>query len=159
MRITYCIAVLVLVVSSFASLADELDAKLTRILTEDQQSRLDLKSLSATQKQALFDSLASVYSAGRDEAREEATKSARAAAAASAIASSGVIETKVDGEFQGWEGETVVKLMNGQIWQQSEYYYRYHYAYMPNALIYKAGSGHKMKVDGIDKAVGVTRLR
>jgi hypothetical protein len=27
-----------------------------------------------------------------------------------------VIETKIDGDFEGWEGETVVKLMNGQVW-------------------------------------------
>ncbi len=35
--------------------------------------------------------------------------------------SSEVIECKIDGAFEGWEGETIVKLTNGQIWQQSEY--------------------------------------
>ena len=73
--------------------------------------------------------------------------------------SSSVIETSIDGEFEGWEGETVVKLMNGQIWQQSSYHYYYHYAYMPNVLIYRTGSGYKMKVDGTDMAVDVVRLR
>lgn len=75
-----------------------------------------------------------------------------------AIAQS-VIESHVDGEFEGWEGETVVKLMNGQIWVQTEYYYHYHYAYMPDVLIYQSGGGWKMKVEGIDKAVRVERLR
>ncbi|ERS91787.1 hypothetical protein [Halomonas sp. PBN3] len=70
-----------------------------------------------------------------------------------------VIESQVDGEFEGWEGETVVKLMNGQIWMQAEYYYEYHYAYMPDVLIYQSGGGWKMKVDGIDKAVRVEQLR
>jgi len=73
--------------------------------------------------------------------------------------SNNVIETSIDGEFEGWEGETVVKLLNGQIWQQSSYHYHYHYAYMPNVLIYRSGGGYKMKVDGTDKAVNVVRLR
>ena len=29
-----------------------------------------------------------------------------------------VIESKIDGEFEGWEGDTIFKMMNGQIWQQ-----------------------------------------
>ena len=70
-----------------------------------------------------------------------------------------VIESKIDGEFKGWEGETVIKLLNGQIWQQSEYHYHYHYAYMPDVLIYISGGGYKMKVEGVEKAVGVRRLK
>jgi hypothetical protein len=72
---------------------------------------------------------------------------------------SNVIESRVDGDFEGWEGETVVKLMNGQIWQQSSYHYHYHYAYMPEVLIYTSGGSYKMKVDGVDKDVSVIRLK
>lgn len=74
-------------------------------------------------------------------------------------ASPSVIESHIDGDFEGWEGETLVKLTNGQIWQQSEYYYHYHYAFMPKVLIFKSGGAYKMKVDGIEKAVGVKRLK
>lgn len=70
-----------------------------------------------------------------------------------------VIESKVDGEFEGWQGETIIKLANGQIWQQTEYYYRYRYAYRPKVLIFKSGGVYKMKVKGIDKAVRVERLK
>ena len=70
-----------------------------------------------------------------------------------------VIESQIEGDFEGWEGETIVKLMNGQIWQQTEYYYHYHYAFMPNVLIFRSGGGYKMKVDGVEKAVGVSRLK
>lgn len=87
-------------------------------------------------------------------------------AARSPVASGGVaplqglvIETKVDGDFKGWDGETIVKLMNGQIWQQTEYYYEYHYGYMPNVVIYNSGGSWKMKVEGVDKAVRVDRLK
>lgn len=68
-----------------------------------------------------------------------------------------VVESKVDGEFEGWDGETIVKLANGQIWEQTEYHYRY--AYRPEVLIFKLGGVYKMKVAGIDKAVRVKRLK
>ena len=32
-----------------------------------------------------------------------------------------VIESRIDGEFTGWSGDTIFKLRNGQIWQQSSY--------------------------------------
>lgn len=72
---------------------------------------------------------------------------------------SNVIESKIDGDFEGWEGETIVKLMNGQIWQQTEYHYYYHYAFMPDVLVYNSGGGWKMKVEGVDKAVRVQKLK
>ena len=70
-----------------------------------------------------------------------------------------VIESQIDDDFEGWEGETIVKLTNGQIWQQREYYYQYHYAFMPKVIIYRTDGDYKMKVDGIEKAVGVERLK
>jgi hypothetical protein len=70
-----------------------------------------------------------------------------------------VIESKVDGSFEGWKGETIVKLANGQIWQQTEYHYEYDYAYRPEVLIFKSGGVYKMKVKGIEKAVRVKRLK
>jgi len=70
-----------------------------------------------------------------------------------------IIESQIYGDFEGWEGETIIKLMNGQIWQQTEYYYQYHYSFMPNVFIYKTDYGYKMKVEGIDKAIGVSRLK
>ena len=72
----------------------------------------------------------------------------------------GVIESKIDGTFEGWEGETVFKLLNGQTWQQSSYAYTYHYSYMPDVLIYKSSGGqYKMKVEGVGKTISVRRLR
>src|SRR5688500_9081354 len=35
------------------------------------------------------------------------------------------IESHIDGSFQGWSGETVFKLENGQYWQQTDYDYEY----------------------------------
>lgn len=77
----------------------------------------------------------------------------------SEVSAQSVIESQISGAFEGWDGETVVKLMNGQVWMQTEYYYEYHYAYMPDVLVYQSGGGWKMKVDGVSKAVGVEQLR
>jgi hypothetical protein len=71
-----------------------------------------------------------------------------------------ITQTRIDGDFNGWEGETIYKLQNGQIWQQSSYHYHYHYAYAPEVLIYPSSGGYKMHVDGdSDEDVYVQRLR
>ncbi|MCY4362883.1 MAG: hypothetical protein OXE42_11980 [Gammaproteobacteria bacterium] len=70
-----------------------------------------------------------------------------------------VIESQIDGEFSGWEGETIFKLINGQIWQQSSYSYTYHYAYMPEVIIYPSGGSCKLKVEDVDEAIFVYRLK
>tara|TARA_R110002124_G_scaffold17592_3_gene73618 strand:+ start:51 stop:473 length:423 start_codon:yes stop_codon:yes gene_type:complete len=72
---------------------------------------------------------------------------------------SAVIEGQIDGEFEGWDGDTVFKLTNGQIWQQSSYSYRYHYAYRPKVLIYSGRGGCKLKVEGISDPISVNRLK
>ena len=68
------------------------------------------------------------------------------------------IETQIDGDFEGWEGETIFKMTNGQIWQQSSYSYMYHYAYMPNVIIYDTSSGYVLKVEGVEETIYVTQL-
>jgi hypothetical protein len=69
------------------------------------------------------------------------------------------IESKVDGTWNGWDGDTVVKLVNGQIWEQAEYHYEYRYAYRPDVLIYSSGGKIKMQVEGMREAVAVTRIK
>jgi hypothetical protein len=71
-----------------------------------------------------------------------------------------VIESRIDGEFKGWEGESIYKLTNGQVWQQSSYHYHYHYAFRPAVLIYKRNGVVMIHVDGDnDRDVPVKRLR
>ena len=123
---------------------------LDQLVPADRQKQLGFDKLSPQQRAEVVRLLQEVYQIGVQEGK-------KGASAGAAVPS--VIETQIDGDFEGWEGETVVKLMNGQIWQQTEYYYYYHYAFMPKVLIYRSGGGYKMKVEGIDKAVGVERLR
>ena len=70
-----------------------------------------------------------------------------------------VIETNIDGEFEGWDGETIFKMMNGSIWQQSSYAYTYHYAYMPDVIIYRKGGSYYMKVEDVDDEIQVRQIR
>lgn len=77
----------------------------------------------------------------------------------SAIPSEAVIESRIDGDFEGWEGETVFILENGQIWKQSRYAYHYHYAFRPKVLIFRGSAGYEMKVDGVSPTVSVERLK
>lgn len=70
-----------------------------------------------------------------------------------------VIETQMEGTFEGWDGETIFKLSNGQIWQQASCAYTYHYAYRPKVLIVLSGSAYRMKVDGVESTILVKRLK
>ena len=72
---------------------------------------------------------------------------------------SDVIESTIEGAFSGWNGETIFKLANGQIWQQAMYAYAYHYAFRPKIMIIKTDGAHKMKVDGVSGTIFVKRLK
>lgn len=70
-----------------------------------------------------------------------------------------VVESRIDGEFEGWEGDTIFELENGQVWQQAEYAYMYHYAYSPRVLIIEERGGYVMQVEGVDDSIRVRRIQ
>jgi hypothetical protein len=70
-----------------------------------------------------------------------------------------VIESQIDGEFSGWEGETIFKLTNGQIWQQAAYAYTYTYKYRPKVLIFRTSGGYEMQVEGMNRRIRVARIK
>ncbi len=69
-----------------------------------------------------------------------------------------VLESQIAGAFEGWSGDTVFELTNGQKWQQARYAYRYVYKYMPRVKILRDGSRHYLAVDGMDDTIEVCRL-
>jgi hypothetical protein len=77
----------------------------------------------------------------------------------SVVPSSGIIESNIDGEFKGWEGRTVIRLTNGQVWQQNDLQLYLYLAIMPKVIIISTPGGHKAKVEGVSMSVGVTQLR
>ena len=69
-------------------------------------------------------------------------------------------EGQISGEFKGWDGDTIYKLMDGHIIQQSEYHYHYHYAYAPKVIIYQSSGGYKIHVeDDDDQDIGIRILK
>jgi len=144
------------VAAPLGALAQQPPVTLDRLVTIERQKALGLDKLTPEQRAGLARLLQESYQLGLKSVQQQSGAGTQQRGTTSTPS---VVETQVDGEFNGWEGETIVKLMNGQIWQQTEYYYHYHYAYMPKALVYRSGGDYKMKVDGVDKAVGVERLR
>lgn len=70
-----------------------------------------------------------------------------------------VVDSKLSGEFNGWDGETVLVLDNGQIWKQSAYTYLYMYKFRPETIIIKGWAGlHYAIVEGGGEPVRVFRL-
>ena len=70
-------------------------------------------------------------------------------------------EGQISGNFHGWDGETIYKLMDGHIIQQSELHIHYHYAYAPHVIIYRSSSGaYKIHVeDDDDQDIGISILK
>lgn len=67
---------------------------------------------------------------------------------------------QIDGDYKGWEGETVYKLMDGHVIQQASYHYHYHYAYSPKVVIYQGSGGLIIHVEGdTDEDVHIVFLK
>jgi hypothetical protein len=61
---------------------------------------------------------------------------------------------QIENEWNGWDGDTIVKLTDGTIWRQNEYRYEYRYSYRPYARL----EGNVMYVDGMSRGVRVRRI-
>ena len=70
-----------------------------------------------------------------------------------------VIESQILGDFSGWEGETIFRLTNGQVWQQTGKEFAYGYAFRPDVVIYSSRGKCTLKVDGISDTVPVRKLK
>ncbi len=66
----------------------------------------------------------------------------------------GAVESSIDGDWTGWSGQTVVRLIDGSVWRQAEYHYEYQYRYRPSVVI----DGDEMLVEGMSKPVRVIRV-
>ena len=71
----------------------------------------------------------------------------------------GTVESVITSDFQRLAHGEVFVLANGQVWEQTEYYTWYWYAFRPRVIIYSSYGSYKMTVAGIDHAVTVRRLR
>ena len=67
-------------------------------------------------------------------------------------------DSKIVGEFNGWNGDDVYELINGSKWELTRHKYKYRYKYRPKARILKDGSKYYLEVDGMDEMVEVRRV-
>jgi hypothetical protein len=68
-----------------------------------------------------------------------------------------VSSSRVRGEFNGWDGDTIVELDNGERWQQARYKYKYSYRYRPQVKVWRSRGKYFMEVDGMEEKMEVRR--
>ncbi len=66
--------------------------------------------------------------------------------------------TRLVGAFDGYDGDKIFTLANGEKWQQSRYKYKYKYAYRPSVKLWKDGSKHYLEFDCMDEMIEVKRV-
>lgn len=69
-----------------------------------------------------------------------------------------VTKSRIRGEFQGWTGNGVYELENGQRWEQVQYRYRYRYKYRPKATVVRRGGRYFLQVDGMNESIQVNKV-
>ena len=68
-----------------------------------------------------------------------------------------VYDSRISGEFEGWDGDKVYLLDNGSRWEMTSYRYSYRYSYRPRARIWDDGGQYLLEVDGMSEKVRVRR--
>ncbi|TCO78497.1 hypothetical protein [Chromatocurvus halotolerans] len=152
-------ATLLLCVSGIASFhapqsAAEDFPGLERLMTVEQFRRTGLQKLSDTELGALNEWLIE-YTAGNAQIMQGTSEAVREAE------KNLEIKSRISGDFNGWDGDTIFRLENGQIWQQRlAGRYPYRGPENPEIRISKNFLGfYKMTVLESGKSVGVKRLR
>lgn len=136
-----------------------LTLKITDVMTAQELMDTGLSGLSTMQRRALDAWLNRYTQAVLKIASEQNTPKTTAIRPRGTSDCVPAIESTISGEFNGWEGETIFKFDNGQIWQQAEYDYTYSYSYRPEVTIYQTSGGCRMKVEDEDETILVRRIR
>lgn len=71
----------------------------------------------------------------------------------------GVIETRMAGDFTGWDGGTVFQFTNGQLWRQVSFGTLYQFQRSPKVTLVATGSGWRLQVEGVPQSIYVRRVR
>jgi len=133
------------------SIAPAAESTFTDTLAPEERSQAGIDGLSAAQL-ARLDSLVERYKSAEvarkvEVAVEETKQEARKRVIKEEPL---LVESRIAGDISGWEGGTMFKLENGEIWQQSnpERYY-YGRVHNPKVVIKEAGiSGNWMFIEG-----------
>jgi len=66
-------------------------------------------------------------------------------------------KSRIEGSFKGWTGRGTYELVNGQIWVQTNYKYKYSHSFQPLTQIWKDGSRFFLGVEGMKDKIEVRR--
>ncbi len=69
------------------------------------------------------------------------------------------IDVVIVGSFSGFAYQNQYELSNGEVWEQTDYYYYYRSLFRPRVHIWGHYGDYRMVVEGIDASVGVRRIR
>lgn len=70
-----------------------------------------------------------------------------------------ITTNRIEGECEGFDGDRIFELVNGQKWQQAVYKYKYRYKYRPVAKIWRDGkSGYYIDIEGMGEVIKVRRV-
>jgi hypothetical protein len=145
-------AALLFLASGFTSLGQVTVLKIEDVMTAAQMKETGIDRLTPSERQALNIWLDQYTQTVLRVGQEHTGRGSRGDCTPA-------VESTIQGDFEGWDGETVFKLDNGQIWQQATYDYMYSYEYRPDVTIYQTSAGCTMKVEGEDETVEVKRIK
>lgn len=131
--------------------------KIDHVMTAQEMRDTGIATLSTAQRQALDDWLSRYTLRVLSVAIQQQPKAQEAPSVRTSC--SPAVESTISGELEGWDGETIFKLDNGQIWRQAEYDYTYFYEYRPEITIYQTSAGCRMKVEDETDTVLVKRIK
>ena len=132
--------------------------KIDQVMTQQELRDTGVSTLNIAQRQALNQWLNRyTLRVSRAAVQQQATIPPQMPSIRSSC--SPAVESTISGEIEGWDGDTIFKLDNGQIWQQAEYDYTYFYAYRPDITIYQTSAGCRMKVEDETDTVLVKRIK
>lgn len=69
-----------------------------------------------------------------------------------------VRQSRINGEFHGFDEDALFRLMDGTFWLQAEYKYWYHYAYGPQVEIVRDRGTFRLRVSGQTESVAVHQV-
>lgn len=69
-----------------------------------------------------------------------------------------IVEGPIVSDFSGFKQGAIFKFNNGQVWEQREAKYSYHYAHRPQATIIDGVDGFQLQVEGMDEPVHVRKV-
>ena len=161
MKATMLYLAALLTVTFLAGAQETKQLKMTEVMTSQELSDSGVSGLTTSQRDALNAWLNRytkivIRIASNQRSGEQPATSGKLGTKGDCIPA---VESTIEGDFEGWEGETIFKLDNGQIWQQLGYEYTYSYSFRPDVTIYQSSAGCTLKVEDEDDTITVHRIK